>query len=69
MAELQQKTLLKLVVDRNSDRVLGAHVVGDYAAEIIQMIGLAMKAGVTKKHFDSTIGIHPSVGEEFFTLH
>lgn len=69
MAELEQKTLLKLVVDDNSERVLGAHMVGDYAAEIIQMIGLAMKAGVTKKHFDSTIGIHPSVGEEFFTLH
>ncbi|OKH42083.1 glutathione-disulfide reductase [Nostoc calcicola FACHB-389] len=69
MAELQQKTLLKLVVDDKSNRILGAHVVGDYAAEIIQMIGLAMKAGVTKKHFDSTIGIHPSLGEEFFTLH
>ncbi len=68
MSGLEQKTLLKLVVDRRSDRVIGAHMVGEYAVEIIQMIALAMQAGVTKAHFDSTIGIHPSVGEEFFTL-
>lgn len=68
IGESEQKTLLKLVVDENSGRVLGAHMVGHYAAEAIQMIGLAMKAGVTKKHFDNTIGIHPTVGEEFFTL-
>lgn len=62
------KTLLKLVVNTDSDRVLGAHMVGEHAAEIIQMVALAMKAGVTKTHFDSTIGIHPSLGEEFFML-
>lgn len=69
MSGSAQKTLLKLVVDADSDRLLGAQMVGEYAAEIIQMLALAMKAGVTKAHFDSTIGIHPSVGEEFFTLH
>ncbi|HEY9849102.1 MAG TPA: glutathione-disulfide reductase [Leptolyngbyaceae cyanobacterium] len=68
MAEPEQKTLIKLVVDGNSDKVLGAHMVGEYAAEIIQVIGLAIKTGVTKKDFDATIGIHPSIAEEFFTL-
>ncbi|MCA1991885.1 MAG: glutathione-disulfide reductase [Coleofasciculus sp. S288] len=67
-AESPEKTLLKLVVDSNSDRVLGAHMVGDCAAEILQMIALAMKAGVTKTNFDNTIGIHPSIGEEFFCM-
>ncbi|PMB00656.1 glutathione-disulfide reductase [Fischerella thermalis CCMEE 5205] len=68
IGESEQQTLIKLVVDGNSDRVLGAHMVGNCAAEVIQMIGLAMKAGVTKQHFDHTIGIHPTVGEEFFSL-
>lgn len=68
MGESEQEALLKLVVDGNSDRILGAHMVGEYAAEVIQMIAPAMKAGVTKQHFDSAIGIHPSIAEEFFTL-
>ncbi|MBF2004480.1 MAG: glutathione-disulfide reductase [Chlorogloeopsis fritschii C42_A2020_084] len=68
IGESEQQTLIKLVVAGNSERVLGAHMVGNYAAEVIQMIGLAMKAGVTKQHFDRTIGIHPTVGEEFFSL-
>lgn len=68
IAEPEQKFLVKLVVDGNSDRVLGAHMVGEYAAEIIQSIAVAIKTGVTKKDFDTTIGIHPSVAEEFFTL-
>ncbi|WP_337884440.1 glutathione-disulfide reductase [Fischerella thermalis] len=68
IGESEQQTLIKLVLAGNSDRVLGAHMVGNYAAEVIQMIGLAMKAGVTKQHFDRTIGIHPTVGEEFFSL-
>ncbi len=69
IAEPEQKTLIKLVVDGNSDRVLGAHMVGEYAAEIIQSLGLAIRIGVTKKDFDATIGIHPTAAEEFFTLH
>ncbi len=68
MADPDRKTLIKLVVDSTSDRVLGAHMVGEYAAEVIQMIALAIHAGVTKKHFDTTVGIHPTVAEEFFTL-
>lgn len=68
IAEPEQKTLIKLVIDRNTDRVLGAHMVGEYAAEIIQCLGLAIRTGATKKDFDATIGIHPSAAEEFFTL-
>lgn len=68
IAAPEQKFLVKLVVDSNSNRVLGAHMVGEYAAEIIQCLGLAIKTGVTKKDFDSAIGIHPSAAEEFFTL-
>lgn len=68
IAEPEQKTLIKLVVDGNSDRVLGAHMVGEYAAEIIQCLGLAIKKGVTKEDFNAMIGIHPTAAEEFFTL-
>lgn len=67
-AESAQQTLLKLIVDSRTEQVLGAHMVGNCAAEIMQMIALGMKAGVTKTDFDRTIGIHPSIGEEFFSL-
>lgn len=62
------KTFLKLIVDRASDRVVGAHMVGDEAGEIIQGIAVAIKAGATKADFDGTIGIHPTVAEEFVTM-
>ncbi|MBV9387091.1 MAG: glutathione-disulfide reductase [Chroococcidiopsidaceae cyanobacterium CP_BM_ER_R8_30] len=63
-----EKTTIKLVVDANTDRVLGAHMVGEHAAEIIQGIAIAVKMGATKKDFDATLGIHPSTAEEFVTL-
>ncbi len=63
-----ERTLMKLVVDRTTDRVLGAHMVGADAAEIIQGLAIAIKAGATKAQFDATIGIHPSAAEEFVTL-
>ena len=59
---------MKLVVDNESDRVIGCHMVGDHAAEIIQGMGIALKAGATKAHFDATVGIHPSAAEEFVTM-
>ena len=62
------KTFIKMIVDNTSDRVLGCHMVGHHAAEIIQGIAIAIKAGAKKSHFDSTIGIHPSTAEEFVTL-
>jgi glutathione reductase (NADPH) len=63
-----ERTLMKLVVDARSQRVLGAHMVGEHAPEIIQGIGIAVKAGLTKAQFDATVGIHPTAAEEFVTL-
>jgi glutathione reductase (NADPH) len=63
-----QKTTMKLVVDAASDRVLGAHMVGPHAGEIIQGIAIAIQCGATKAHFDATVGIHPTSAEEFVTM-
>jgi glutathione reductase (NADPH) len=63
-----EQTLMKLVVDPASQRVLGAHMVGPDAPEIIQGLGIAVKAGLTKAQLDSTVGIHPTAAEEFVTL-
>lgn len=63
-----ERTLMKLIVHKESDRVLGAHMVGDAAAEIIQGIAIAVKMGGTKADFDATVGIHPSSAEEFVTM-
>jgi len=68
LAGTQEKTMMKLVVDANTDQVLGAHMVGDNAAEIIQGVAIAVKMGATKKDFDATVGIHPSSAEEFVTM-
>ena len=62
------RIFIKMIVDKASDRVLGCHMVGHNAAEIVQGIAIALKAGAKKSHFDSTIGIHPSTAEEFVTL-
>lgn len=63
-----ERAFMKLVVDRASDRVVGAHMVGADAGEIIQGLAVAMKAGATKAMFDATIGIHPTAAEEFVTM-
>lgn len=63
-----EKTLMKLIVDTNTDKVVGAHMVGDSAAEIIQGVAVAVKMGATKADFDATVGIHPSSAEEFVTM-
>ena len=63
-----EKTLMKLVVDRASDRVLGLHMVGPDAAEIVQGFAVAIKCRATKAQFDSTLGIHPTSAEELVTL-
>lgn len=64
----QGRVFMKLVVDQATGRVLGAHMAGDEAGEIIQGIAVALKCGATKAQFDATIGIHPTVAEEFVTL-
>lgn len=62
------RSFIKMIVDQSTDRVLGCHMVGHHAAEIIQGLAIAIKAGAKKSDFDSTIGIHPSTAEEFVTL-
>ena len=59
---------MKLVVDAASQRVVGAHMVGTDAGEIIQGIAIAIKCRATKAQFDATIGIHPTAAEEFVTM-
>jgi glutathione reductase (NADPH) len=59
---------MKIVVDKQSDKVLGMHMVGDHAGEIIQGFSAAMKMGITKSVLDSTVGIHPTSAEEFVTM-
>ncbi len=61
-------TLMKLVVDAATDRVVGAHMVGPDAAEIVQGMGVALTCGATKAQFDATVGVHPSAAEEFVTM-
>ncbi len=63
-----QRTLMKIVVDKKTDRVLGCHMVGDDAPEIIQGLAVALKCGATKAQFDATVGIHPTAAEEFVTM-
>jgi glutathione reductase (NADPH) len=63
-----EKTFMKLIVDKATDRVIGVHMVGPEAGEIMQGIGIAMKAGASKSDFDKTIGIHPTTAEEFVTM-
>ncbi|AEF99404.1 glutathione-disulfide reductase [Methylomonas methanica] len=68
LSGLGEKTLMKMLVQRSSNRVLGIHMVGADAGEIIQGMAVAIRAGATKAVFDSTIGIHPTAAEEFVTL-
>ena len=63
-----EKTFMKLIVDKASDRVVGVHMMGPDAGEIMQGIAIALRAGATKALFDSTIGIHPTAAEEFVTM-
>ncbi len=68
MTGRERRTLMKLVVDQASQRVVGAHMIGDDAPEMMQAISIAMNAGATKGDFDRTIGIHPTSAEEWVTL-
>lgn len=68
LSGLYERTLMRLIVQKSTDKVLGVHMVGDYAPEIIQGFGVALKSGATKAEFDATIGIHPTSAEEFVTM-
>ncbi|MDR6857613.1 glutathione-disulfide reductase [Variovorax guangxiensis] len=68
LSQSGERTFMKLVVERDTDRVVGLHMVGPDAGEVVQGFAVAMRAGATKRVFDSTIGIHPTVAEEFVTM-
>jgi glutathione reductase (NADPH) len=68
LAGINEKTLMKMIVVRSTDKVVGMHMVGPDAGEIIQGMAVAIRAGATKAIFDSTIGIHPTAAEEFVTM-
>ncbi|MBI36945.1 MAG: glutathione-disulfide reductase [Alphaproteobacteria bacterium] len=68
LTDSDEKTLMKMVVDKKSDRVLGVHMVGAHAGEILQGVAVALRAGATKSVFDTTIGIHPTSAEELVTM-
>ena len=66
--EQKRQTLMKIVVQQSTDRVLGFHMVGDDAPEIIQGFAAALVAGITKKELNSTLAIHPTAAEEFVLM-
>jgi glutathione reductase (NADPH) len=62
------RTLMKLVVDAKTQKVLGCHIFGDHASEIIQIVAVALRMGATKTDFDTTIALHPTAAEELVTM-
>lgn len=63
-----EKVMMKIVVDAASDKVLGVHVVGEAAGEMIQLAAIAVKLGATKAQFDDTVALHPTAAEELVTM-
>ena len=63
-----ERSFMKLIVDAVTDRVIGLHIVGEGAGEMLQGFAVAIKAGATKADFDATIGIHPTSAEELVTM-
>ncbi len=68
LAENPERMMMKLIVSKTSRRVLGCHIVGSAAGEMIQMVGIAMKMGATKEDFDRTMAVHPTAAEELVTM-
>jgi glutathione reductase (NADPH) len=68
MSGRDTRILMKLVVDGTTDRVVGCHIVGDGAAEIVQVLGIAVKMKATKADFDATMALHPTAAEELVTM-
>ena len=60
--------MMKLIVDKSTDRVLGVHILGEGAGEMIQMVGIAVRMGATKRDFDQTLAVHPTAAEEMVTM-
>jgi len=68
IAKTGQKSMMKLVVEKKTDRVIGCHMVDEHSPETMQTVAVALKCGATKKQFDETVGIHPTAAEELVTL-
>jgi glutathione reductase (NADPH) len=68
LAGRNERALYKLVVDASSDRVVGAHMIGPDAPEILQAVAIAVKAGLTKAQFDDTMALHPTMSEELVLM-
>ena len=62
------RTHMKMIVDAATDKMLGCHIFGDHAAEVIQIVAVCLKMGATKRDFDSTIALHPTAAEELVTM-
>ena len=60
---------IKIVVNKLTDKVLGCHMIGEASSEIIQMVSISLNAGITKKDFDITMALHPTISEEFVTMY
>ena len=67
--ENKSKCLLKIVVNKLTNEVLGCHMFGETSSEIIQMVSISLNAGITKKDFDITMALHPTISEEFVTMY
>ena len=68
MTDSGERTIMKLIVDAASDRVVGAHLLGGESGEIIQALGIAIKMGATKRDLDATMAVHPTAAEELVTM-
>jgi glutathione reductase (NADPH) len=68
LAGRDERSLIKILVDCKTDKVVGAHMIGPDSAEIIQGMGIAIKCGATKAQFDDTVAVHPSSAEEFVLM-
>ena len=68
MPKTGPKCILKLIVDKNNNKVLGCHMIGDNASEIIQMASISLMLGAKKSDFDNTMALHPTIAEEFVTM-
>jgi glutathione reductase (NADPH) len=68
VAGRDERMMMKLVVDGSTDRVLGCHIVGDHASELVQVAAIAVRMGATKADFDQTVALHPTAAEELVTM-
>ena len=68
IAENSEKYLMKMIVEKKSEKILGLHIVGSGAAELIQVAAIPIKMGATKEDFDQTVAVHPTLAEELVTL-